>query len=276
MVIDAHHHFWRYDPVEYGWIGADQTVLQADHLPADLRPQLLAAGVDGVVSVQARTTLAETDWLLSLADEHSWMKGVVGWFPLTDPAVGGELDARNDHPKLVAVREILQGQPESVLADPALDRGLAEVERCGLVYDLLIYHDQLEPAIALVDRHPDLTMVLDHIAKPAIRDGEVEPWKSLLRELAARERVACKLSGMVTEADPAQWSIEQLRPYAEIVLEAFGPERVMFGSDWPVCRLGVEYAAWRRTVDILVSDLSADERARVMGGTAIEWYGLGG
>jgi len=274
MIIDSHHHFWRYDPVEYDWIGPDQTVLQADHLPAQLQPQMVEAGVDGVVSVQARRTVAETDWLLGMAADNPWIKGVVGWFDLTSETVGQELDARRGNPRLVAVREVLQGQPASVLADPALDRGLAEVERCGLVYDLLIYHDQLEAAITLVERHPTLPMVLDHIAKPNISAGQIEPWKSLLFELAAHDRIACKLSGMVTEADPHNWTIEQLRPYADIVLEAFGPERVMFGSDWPVCRLGVEYAAWRRTVDILCSGLSDDERARVMGGTAIERYGL--
>ncbi len=276
MVIDSHHHFWHYDPLEYDWIGPDQTVLQADHLPLDLQPQLVAARVDGVVSVQARRTLAETDWLLSLAADHPWIRGVVGWFDLTSPEVGQALAERAPQPRLVAVREVLQGLPDSLLSDPALDRGLAEVERYGLVYDLLLRHDQLEPAIALVERHPNLPMVLDHIGKPALRERQIEPWKSLLHALARHENVCCKLSGMVSEADPARWTIEQLQPYADIVLDAFGPQRVMFGSDWPVCRLGVEYAAWRRTVDVLCSELSESERERVMGGTANAWYGLEG
>ncbi len=275
MVIDAHHHFWHYHPAEYGWIGEGQTVLRRDWLPEQLEPELAAAGVDGVVSVQARQTLAETDWLLSLAARHEWIRGVVGWVPLGDGAVDEALAERAGQAKLAGVRHVVQDEPDrEFLARDDFNRGVARLKEYGLVYDILIHERQLPATLAFVDRHPEQRFVVDHLAKPRIREGVLEPWRENLRALAKREQVTCKLSGMVTEADPEQWTATGLRVYAEVAMSAFGPRRMMFGSDWPVCLLGADYGLWHRTVWEFCADLSEAERAAVMGGTAIEWYGL--
>lgn len=275
MRIDSHHHFWRYDPREYGWIGPTMTALQRDFLPEDLAEELSAVGIDGVVSVQARQTLAETEWLLDLADAHPWVYGVVGWVPLTDPAVGDLLDRFADRGKLCGVRHVLQDEPDDEYAlRPDFDRGITAVEEHGLVYDILIFERQLPAAIALVDRHPDLFFVLDHIAKPKIREGRIEPWRSRIGELAQRDNVACKLSGLVTEATWTSWTAEQLRPYLDAVLEAFGPERLMFGSDWPVCLLASGYRQWFTVVTEYIDALSNDEREAILGETAAVTYGF--
>ena len=275
MVVDSHHHFWTYDPVEYDWIDDAMQVIRRDFLPADLDIAISAAGVDGVVSVQARQTLEETEWLLSLAAENDFIKGVVGWAPLISPAVRDELARFASTGELKSVRHVLQGEPDEryVLRDD-FNRGIAALGEFGLVYDILIHERQLPQAIEFVDRHPHQVFVLDHIAKPRIRDHVLSPWRESLRALAERENVYCKLSGMVTEADYTGWTEAQLAPYAHTVLEAFGPSRVMFGSDWPVCLVACEYGRWHSIVLRFISQLSADEQARVLGGTAVEAYGL--
>ena len=275
-VIDSHHHFWRFDPVEYDWIGETQTVLRRDFLPLDLAVELRTAGIDGVVSVQARQNLVETRWLLELAAANDFIRGVVGWVPLAEPDVDDTL-ARlvTSSPKLRGVRHVLQGEPDAFMAREDFNRGLARLKHHGLVYDLLVYERQLPAAIALVDRHPDQVFVLDHIAKPRIRDGALEPWARNIGELALRPNVYCKVSGMVTEADPAKWNEAELRPYFDVVLSAFGPERLMFGSDWPVCLVGAGYAEWRKQVDAWCDELVETERAMVWGKTAQQVYRLG-
>lgn len=275
MRVDSHQHFWRYDPVEYGWIGPEQRVLQRDFRPADLHAELRAAGIDAAVSVQARQSLAETDWLLDLADEHPFLAGVVGWVPLEADDLSAVLDRYAARPKLVGVRHVLQDEPDDAYClRPAFDRGIGELARRNLVYDILIFERQLPAAIALVDAHLGQRFVLDHVAKPRIRAGELEPWASLMRELARRPNVTCKLSGLVTEADHASWTPSTLRPYVEVALEAFGPARLMFGSDWPVCLLAAGYSRWAEVARGCVAELSAGERERVLGGTAVEAYGL--
>lgn len=275
MRIDAHHHFWRYDPVDYGWIDDAMRVIRRDFLPADLECELRAAGVDGVVSVQARQSLAETRWLLELAARHDFIRGVVGWVDLRAPALGAQLDEFSAQPKLKGVRHVVQAEPDDeFILGEAFNRGVAALRGRGLVYDILIFARHLGPAAQFVDRHPDQVFVLDHIAKPAIRAGEIAAWRTRLRELARRPHVYCKLSGLVTEADYTRWTEEQLQPYFETVLEAFGPRRLMFGSDWPVCLVACDYARWARLVERWVAPLSADEQARVLGGTAVEAYQL--
>jgi L-fuconolactonase len=275
VIVDSHQHFWRYDPVDYDWIGDDLAAIRRDFLPPDLAREIAAAGVDAVVSVQARQTLDETRWLLDLAGENAFIAGVVGWVPLVSPRLGDVLAELAANPRLCGVRHVLQGEPDpDFTARPEFDRGVAALRALGLAYDVLIHERQLPAATALVDRHPDQVFVVDHVAKPRIREAVVSPWRDRMRELARRPNVYCKLSGMVTEADPRAWTRSTLEPYADVVLEAFGPARVLFGSDWPVCLAGCSYSRWLATVRELCAGLSAGERESVLGGTARRAYGL--
>lgn len=276
MLIDAHHHFWRYSPHEYGWIDDAMAVLRGDFLPADLRQELHAAGVDGAVSVQARQTLEETRWLLGLAEEIPEVCGVVGWIPLTAPDAADRIAEFANRRLLKGVRHVIQGEPddEFILRDD-FNRGVSALAGLGLVYDILVFERHLPQTLVFVDRHPSQQFVLDHVGKPRIAAGELEPWRSRIRELARRENVCCKLSGLVTEADFARWTVEGLRPYMEVVLEAFGPRRLMVASDWPVCTVACSYGRWFEIVRQFVDELSADERAAVLGNTAERVYRLG-
>ena len=274
-MIDSHHHFWHYDPEEYGWISESMNVLRRDFLPEDLRRETEAAGVEGVVSVQARQTLDETRWLLELAAKYDFIRGVVGWAPLADPDVAGQLERFASVEKLKAVRHVVQDEPDDdFILGEDFNRGVAELRRFGLRYDILIFERHLPQAAAFVDRHPNQVFVLDHLAKPRVRDGAMSPWRENLRELARREHVYCKLSGLVTEADWVRWSPSQLQPYVDVALEAFGPARLMFGSDWPVCLLAAGYSDWVEIVTQMTSVLSPDEQRRVLGETAVEAYDL--
>jgi L-fuconolactonase len=273
--IDAHHHFWHYSPEEYGWIDDAMGAIRRDFLPADLAATLKPEHVDGVVSVQARQTVEETRWLLSLARENSFVKGVVGWVPLAEDAVGDLLDELLAEPRLKGVRHVVQGEPNpKFLEGAAFNAGVCEVTSRGLVYDLLIFARQLPPAIDFVDRHPGQIFVLDHIAKPVVQGLPDSIWTRNLRDLAHRENVYCKFSGVVTEVPGWQWTPELLRPYFDVVMEAFGPSRLMFGSDWPVCLVATEYARWVDFVEKSAAPLSASERMRLLGGTAVEAYKL--
>ena len=274
--IDAHHHLWQYRPAEYGWISDKMAVLQRNFLPDDLKREVQAVGVSGAVAVQARQTLGETEWLLGLADQNDFMLGVVGWVPLADPGLPAILERLAARPKLKGVRHVVQDEPDdNFILREEINAGVVALKRVNLVYDILVFERHLPQTIAFVDRHPDQPFVLDHIAKPRIKAGEISPWKERIAELARRPNVCCKLSGMVTEADWRSWTEEQLRPYMDVVLEAFGPSRLMFGSDWPVCLLATEYARWFELVSRFVGRLSADEQAEVLGGTAARIYNLG-
>jgi len=273
--IDSHQHFWKYSAEEYAWINDSMGVLRRDYLPEHLEKEIRAAGVDGVVAVQARQTVAETEWLLDLADDYPFIRGVVGWAPLVGqnaPAILEKLAAR---PKLKGVRHVLQDEPdERYMLRDDFNAGIAGLRRFGLVYDILIYERHLPQTIEFVDRHPSQVFVLDHIAKPRIRDHALSPWRENIRELAARENVSCKISGMVTEADHARWTEPDLEPYLGTVLEAFGPRRLLFGSDWPVCLLACDYGRWLGIVSRAIQKLSGDEQARILGGTAASVYRL--
>jgi len=274
-VIDSHHHFWSYTDADYGWIPPEWSVIKRDFLPADLAAEISAAGVDGVISVQARQSLVETDWLLGFAAKNDFIRGVVGWVPLVDPAVETHLDRYATHPKLRSLRHVLQAEADDAyMLREDFNRGISALTRRGLTYDILILECHLPNTLAFVDRHPNQTFVLDHIAKPLIKDNILEPWARLIRELARRPNVACKLSGMVTEADVKTWTPAQLRPYFDGVLSAFGPSRLLFGTDWPVCLAGVSYSGWKHAVEAALSTLSASERAAVMGENAVRLYRL--
>lgn len=274
MKIDAHHHFWKYSKTEYGWIDDAMSAIRRDFLPADLEREIRSTGIDGVVSVQARQTVEETRWLLALASGAPFIRGVVGWVPLVDPKVGELLGELSGQPRLRGVRHVLQGEPSSYLARPDFNEGIRRLAEFGLRYDLLVLEHQLPETLAFVDRHPNQPMILDHLAKPLIREGVLEPWARNLRELARRPQVTCKLSGMVTEADYRSWKPEQLRPYFDVALEAFGPRRLMFGTDWPVCLVATGYSRWHDTVARWIAPLSDSERDEIMGGTATRVYGL--
>jgi L-fuconolactonase len=276
MRIDSHQHFWRYDPVQYDWIDdADMAALRRDFMPTELTTLIHESGIDGVVSVQARQSLEETDWLLGLAAEHKLICGVVGWAPLVSADVPRHLERLAENRKLVGVRHVVQGEPdENFILRDDFNRGVDALKQFDLRYDILIFERHLPQAIAFVDRHPQQVFVLDHVAKPNIKAGAIEPWHTNIRELAHRPNVYCKVSGMVTEADFRAWTPQQLRPFFDVVLEAFGPRRLMFGSDWPVCLVAATYEIWLNTVAEWTADLSADERDRVFGGTAVEAYGL--
>lgn len=275
MKIDSHHHFWKYDPVTYSWMNEKMGVLKKDYQPEDLKEEINSSNIDGVISVQADQSMRETDDLLKHANEHSFIQGVVGWFPLAEPELEGLLERYASNPWLKGVRHVVQDEPDDrfILGD-AFNAGIRRLKPHNLVYDILIYERQLGASIEFVDRHPGQVFVLDHVAKPRIGDQVIEPWKTQMFDMAKRENVYCKLSGMATEADWQSWTKEDLWPYIEIALEAFGPARMMLGSDWPVARLAVEYGDWMNLCRESISSLSETERALVEGEVAIRAYDL--
>ncbi|MEC7281908.1 MAG: amidohydrolase family protein [Verrucomicrobiota bacterium] len=274
MVIDSHHHFWNYDHVEFDWIDDSMATIRRSFLPNDLRAEIDQVGIDGVVSVQARQILEETDFLLEQANANDFIKGVVGWIPLADTNITEVLDRYKNADKLKAARHVVQGEPDGFLDNEAFNRGIQALQAQDLVYDVLIFERQLEETIRFVDRHPKQVFVLDHIAKPKIKINQLDPWQANIRELAKRDNVICKLSGMVTEANFENWTEQQLRPYLDTVLTAFGPERLMFGSDWPVCLVASAYKRWHDLICEYIQPLSSDEKASIMGDTAIRVYKL--
>jgi L-fuconolactonase len=275
-LIDAHHHLWKYNRSDYGWMDNDAlSPLRRDYLIEDLTQAAAPAGVTGTVAVQACQNLAETEWLLQTAAQHSLIQGVVGWVPLYSPDLASVLDRFASNPSFKAVRHVVQDEPDDrFILGPGFNRGVEQLQRHSLVYDILIFERHLPHAIEFVDRHPQQVFVLDHIAKPRIKENLLEPWAGHIRELARRENVYCKLSGMATEADWTHWTAQQLRPYFDVVLAAFGPRRLMFGSDWPVLNLAAEYSTWLDTVRTWIADLSPDEQRRILSGTAREAYRL--
>ncbi len=275
VIIDAHHHLWRFTPEDYPWIGPADQVLRRHYLEAELSAVADGSGLAGTVVVQARQTLEETRWLLDVAQRQPLIRGVVGWVPLADVRLPEILDRCADR-RLVGVRHVVQGEPDpGFLMQAGIQRGLAEVDRHGLAYDLLIKADQLPQAIACVRSLPtSLRFILDHGGKPDIRAGKLQTWASDLAQLARFPNVACKLSGLVTEADPSSWSENGLAPYVRTMLDCFGPYRVLFGSDWPVCLLGTSHRRWLDAVRTWIADYPASEQAAILGGNALTWYRL--
>jgi L-fuconolactonase len=272
--IDAHHHLWHFREAEFAWIDDTMAPLRRDFLAEDLHHALRSANIDASVVVQACQTLEETRWLLKCAEATPAICGVVGWAPLTADNLSTVLDRFIDHEKLVGFREIVQSEPDGYLDRTDFNRGITHLTARNLTYDLLIHERQLEEATRFVDRHPQQWFVLDHAAKPRIATGELEPWRSRLREIAKRENVCCKISGLVTGADWFNWTPEHLHPYLDICVEAFGPKRLLAGSDWPVCLLASTYAQWWDVLAAYFSSFSANEVDRIFGGNAIDRYGL--
>ena len=275
MKIDSHHHFWKYDPETYSWMNEKMELLQRDYLPQNLKDEIDKVGVEGVVSVQADQSIKETEQLLGYADSHDFILGVVGWLPLSDQGVENLIERYSSNHLLKGIRHVVQDEPDDrFILDEAFNRGVEKLRKYNLVYDILIYERQLGSTIEFVDRHKGQVFVLDHVAKPRIQDKVMEPWKTQMKELAKRENVFCKLSGMATEANWQNWQPEDLHPYMEVALDAFGAKRLMFGSDWPVARLAVEYHSWIDLCRMFVSSLTLDEQGLIGGEVAREVYDL--
>lgn len=273
--IDSHHHLWRYDKNEYAWIGEDMGALARDFLPENWGRELLESGFQASVAVQARQTLEETRWLLECAEKFDFIRGVVGWAPISSPEFPEVLEQLKDRNQLKGLRHVLQDEPDDeFILGPKFNAGISLLKKYSLVYDILIYERHLPAAISFVDRHPSQRFVLDHIGKPRIRSGEIEPWRTNLRKLARRENVYCKLSGVVTEADWKNWQRTDLQPYLDTVLDAFGPKRLMAGSDWPVCLLAAKPKEWFAVLKELIRPLSISEQEMILGGVATVVYSL--
>jgi L-fuconolactonase len=272
MRIDSHQHFWNYDPKRQGWINEEMMRIRRNFTPGDLYPLLQETKLDGCIAVQADESLRETDFLLDLSNQHDWILGVVGWADLGKDDLDQVLDQYASQEKLVGFREVLQSKDPRYMLREEFVRGIQKLKERGLAYDLLLFPQHLEAALDLVKKCPEQRMVIDHLAKPLIKDGEWKEWKKRIALLAERELIYCKISGMITEADWKKWKTEDLLPYLEIVLELFGPERLMYGSDWPVCLVAGEYEQVYRVVEDFTGQLSPSERDRIMGETAAEFY----
>jgi L-fuconolactonase len=271
--IDAHHHLWHYTPEEYEWIGEEMMPLRRDFLSEDLRAALRSANVDATIAVQARQTVEETRWLLACAVEAPEIAAVVGWLPLKADNLSSLLDEVSS-PRLAGLRHVVQGEPDGFLDDPEFDRGIAHLTARGLTYDVLIFERQLAETIRFVDRHPRQQFVLDHAAKPRIATSELEPWATHIRNLAQRPNICCKISGLVTEAQWNAWNLDTLRPYLDICVEAFGADRLLAGSDWPVCLVASPYADWWATLEEYFAAFSASEKEKIFGANAAAFYHL--
>jgi L-fuconolactonase len=273
--IDAHHHLWRYTAWEFEWLDESMAALRRDFLPKDLMKEMSAAGIDGAVAVQARQTMEETRWLLDQADKCEAIRGVVGWAPIAGEDFPEVMEEFEERTKLKGLRHIIQGEKdENYILRADFIAGIEAMQGSGLVYDILIYERHLPQTIEFVDEFPEQVFVLDHVAKPLIASGTMEPWAERMRELGRRENVWCKVSGMVTEAEWGAWSLETLRPYLDVAVESFGVERLMAGSDWPVCLVAAEYGRWFEVLREYFAGFSETERDAVFGETAMEVYGL--
>lgn len=274
MRIDAHQHFWQYDPARDRWITDDMAALKKNFLPQHLLPELIRHKLTGCISVQADPSEAETLFLLDLSGRHEAIHGVVGWVDLCADNIAERLESFAKDPKLCGFRHIVQSEPDDrFMLRPSFLRGIERLKDFGFTYDILIYPRQLSAAIELVSRHPEQPFVLDHIAKPAIKEKKYLPWAYDLRSLARNRNVYCKVSGLVTEADWQSWRSQDFKPYLDLVFEIFGVDRIMFGSDWPVCLLAANYGEVHQIVEDYTRDLSAGDRDKIFGLNAAHFYG---
>ena len=275
MNIDSHQHFWRYEPIRDAWITEEMSEIRRDFMPGDLLPELRRNNVDGCVAVQADQSEAETLFLLGLAAQHDEIKGVVGWVNLCAPDLPQRLKYFSQFEKLCGFRHIAQSEPDDrFLMRQHFIAGIQHLQRFGFSYDILIYPRQLAAAVELVQRIPDQRFVIDHLAKPSIRTGEISLWAQQIRILAEKPNVYCKVSGLVTEADWTNWRVTDFEPYLEVAFEAFGPDRIMFGSDWPVCLLAARYEQVKNLVAKYIERLPAAQQQKIFGLNAISFYGL--
>jgi len=273
--VDAHQHFWVYKKEEYRWIDDSMALLRRDFLPHHLKVMLETRGIDYTIAVQARQTLQESDWLLELADQNDFIKGIVGWVDLTSSYVTEDLERLSAHEMFRGVRHLLQDEEDDrYMLRKDFKRGISELGKYGLTFDLLISPIHIKYACELVNQFPNQRFVVDHFATPSIKRREIEPWKRDMKEIAKAENVYCKISGMVTEASWGSWKQEDFIPYMEAILDMFGTKRLMFGSDWPVCTVAAEYEKVLGIVTDFISSLSPLEQSKIMGLNAIDFYSL--
>jgi len=277
MKIDSHQHFWRFNKEDFTWMNDQMHSIKKDQLPENLTSELRAIGFDGSVAVQARQSLEETNWLLELAGRNDFIKGVVGWIDLRSPDVEKQLEYYSNHSKLVGVRHVVHDEPnDDFILQSDFIRGIRLLQKFNLTYDLLIFPKHLPNTIKVVEQFPKLTFILDHIAKPLIKDSVISPWKEDIERLAQYPNVFCKVSGMVTEAKWNQWKLHDFTPYLDVVFNAFGCNRIMIGSDWPVCKVTGSYQRVMNIVLSYIENFSDTDKAMVLGGTACKAYGIEG
>ncbi len=273
--IDSHQHFWVFDPVRDSWINDEMAVIQRDFLPADLYPVLTENSIDGCIAVQADQSETQNDFLLGLALGHSFIKGIVGWVDLRAKNIEERLEYYAQFELMKGFRHVLQGEADrALMLKPAFKYGINKLHHYGFTYDVLIFPDQLQYVTELVKAFPNQKFVLDHIAKPNIKEQHIDYWAKAIREVAQHDNLYCKVSGMVTEADWAHWKAEDFSPYLDVVFEAFGTSKVMFGSDWPVCQVAADYGKMKEIVDGYTSKLSAYEQSLFWGNNAIDFYNI--
>ncbi len=273
-IIDTHQHFWKYDPVNYSWINDDMQVIRKDFLPGDLAVVVNEHALHGTVAVQADQTEAETDWLVQLAAKNDFIKGVVGWVDLRSSNIEERLQHYQQFSKLKGFRHVLQGEEPSFMLQKDFLNGIRKLNQFGFAYDILIFPQHLSAALQLVAQFPQQRFVVDHVAKPYIKDGKIDEWKAGMEKLAQHNNVYCKISGMVTEADWKNWTADDLRPYIDGVVNSFGIDRIMYGSDWPVCLVASSYKRWLQTVKDYFASYSAEEQEKVFSSNAMKFYQL--
>lgn len=275
MIIDAHQHFWYYEPTKHSWIDDSMAVIRKDFLPSELRKVFAENDIDGCVAVQADQTLQETDFLLDIAKTNDFIKGIVGWVDLRDNGIETVLENYGEQKEIKGFRHIVQGEADpNFLLRYDFRRGISMLKKFGYTYDILVFPHQLGATLEFVKKFPDQRFVIDHMAKPYIKDGFFDGWAILMKEIAKHENVYCKLSGMITEADFNSWTPDQINPYMDLVLGAFGSDRIMYGSDWPVCLVAGNYARVKQLVTDFISKLSTNEQRKIMGDNAIYFYNL--
>lgn len=275
MLIDAHHHLLAYNDQDYVWLTGGMDVLRRDFLIVELEQVMHESEVEATVAVQARQTIEETKWLLDLATDHAFIRGVVGWVPLVNAHVRDDIEQFARHDKLKAVRHVLHDEPDDFyMLRSDFNQGVSQLLDFRLAYDILIFERHLPQTLTFVDRHPNQVFIVDHIAKPRIRERVLSPWRERIKELARRGNVYCKISGMTTEAAWKNWTSADLKPYFDVILSAFGPGRLMFGSDWPVLTLAASYKTWIETFRSFIGDLSPHEQEQICRGAAIRAYRL--
>lgn len=275
MVIDSHQHFWNYEPKKHEWIDDSMKVIRKNFLPKDLKKVYQKNNVDACIAVQADQTLEETNFLIQLSEDHDFIKGVVGWVDLRSHAIEQDLERYSHFNVVKGFRHIVQGEPDhNFLLRPDFTKGILSLNKYNFTYDILVFPHQLGAVLELVRRFSNQKFVIDHIAKPYIKDEFIDGWAVLMKEIAKQENVSCKVSGMITEADFNTWTPEQIHPYMDVVFEAFGTDRIMYGSDWPVCLVAGNYGKVKQLVTNYITDLSLEEQSKIMGLNAIKFYNI--
>lgn len=274
MIIDSHQHFWKYNPIRDSWMDGSMEVIRKDFLPKDLKPILKTNGVNGCIAVQADQSEEETTFLLKCAEENTFIKGVVGWVDLRAENVEERLNYFSKNKLLKGIRHIVQAEKNDFVLRKDFQNGVSKLKRYGLTYDVLIIPSQLESIITLVNKFPNQKFIINHLAKPNIKGNKIDSWKISIETLAKAPNVFCKISGMVTEANLKHWQSSDFTPYLDIVFNAFGIDRTLFGSDWPVCSLAADYNQQYKIIKDYLSKFSKEDKAKVLGKNAMCIYNL--